>query len=233
MDDKILKKIQALLDLAGNNPNEHEAARAIEKATELMVTNRVDAIMLAAAATGRPTDSIGESNVTIEAPYPRAKSNLLGWIAHALGCEVVINTMNRIVKSVTIIGYNVDREHTEFVYTLLLLQAWRGMEKIASTGYASATRSKRKSYLIGFAERAATRLEEATRKAVQDTPGTGLVLVDRDDKVKAAFAKLYPDLKTPKSALLLDEEAAEIGARDAEQADLGQDRIRTNRNVLN
>src|SRR5581483_7873999 len=41
VDNSIIKKIQKLIALAGNNPNEHERARAMEKATELLAQHNL------------------------------------------------------------------------------------------------------------------------------------------------------------------------------------------------
>lgn len=52
--DAIVARIQKLLALAANNPNEHEASAAMAKAQEMLETYNLDLSMIGKTATGRP-----------------------------------------------------------------------------------------------------------------------------------------------------------------------------------
>jgi len=44
--DKLVKKVRALLALSGNNPSEHEAAAALEKASRLIAEHNLSMSMI-------------------------------------------------------------------------------------------------------------------------------------------------------------------------------------------
>ena len=68
-------------------PDEAEALLA--KAQELMARHAIDDAMLARAGR-RASDTVDTRTILVEAPYATAKASLLGAVAQANGCRVVM-----------------------------------------------------------------------------------------------------------------------------------------------
>lgn len=177
--EKLLNKISNLLDLANNNPNEHEAASAALKAQELMAKYHIELADL----------SEGESKeAMIKLPVVVDKGNYLKWryslaqaIADNFRCKVFskdIMTDNLDWKpAMVFFGYESDAKIAAKTFSYLFKLgnkfADRYYNKCKSEG--SLTRGVANYYLQGFVkgirdalEKQSTALMIVTPKEVED-----------------------------------------------------------------
>lgn len=83
MEDKIIKRIEKLFALSGNNPNEKEAEAALLKAQKLMAEYGIEQSQL----TG---EKITYATVYSNVPPHRINNTLAGIIAKSFSCKVII-----------------------------------------------------------------------------------------------------------------------------------------------
>lgn len=73
---RLLEKVRKLLALAGNNPNEHEAAAALARAQQLMADHGLDDVDVAASAIG---DTLASAKIAQRPPvWEHALAALIG-----------------------------------------------------------------------------------------------------------------------------------------------------------
>jgi hypothetical protein len=198
-DPRVLDRVRALLAKAESTEFAEEAEALTAKAQELMARHSIDYALLAARAGS--TEEPGGIRVGVDRPYEAAKSLLLQNVAAANRCRAV---WHQVPGFTTIVGYPADLEAVEMLYTSLLVQATTAMVQAGTRRDAfgrSRTRSFRQSFLDAFAIRIGERLrqstEEVSREAATEEGSSDLlpVLAAREDKVRAAAEKLFPEVR--------------------------------------
>ena len=222
VDDRILERVRKLLARAEHPttpPAEAEACS--EKAAALMSRYVIDQAMVDAAAPVAVAPIV--RTIDIDAPYAVPKAALLTFVARAFRvCVAVGRDLDAGGRRCTVVGFPVDVDSTELLFTSLLLQA--------STAVAAAGKGRRdikafrRAFLLGYAHTIGARLEKvqsATEdEASQRTPGSDLVLADRAARVEAAFAAEFPRLRTMRTTV--SSGGGLVAGRAAgERADLG------------
>jgi hypothetical protein len=204
--DPWLRRVQALLAKAESTEFPAEAETLLAKAQELMARHAIDDAMLQAAA-GARRDDIITTVVTVETPYDGPKSTLLGRVASANQCRMVIQGGRRGARTCVVVGHRTDVEGTKTLYSALSLYATRAMLS-ATPPLGDAPRRFRHAFLLAFAWRIGERLREAARSAVHDAeserttgPSVALVLHDRSDAVDRALAGQFPHLRTVRTSV--------------------------------
>lgn len=144
--EKILEKIKNLLDLANNNPNEHEALAAALKAQELMAKHGIDA---SAINVDEAKDEIYHAiySDTGKHEMKKWKQSLCGVIARNFRCKVYLQG-----TAIIFYGYKKDAEIAlevfKFLYNTgnkLALKHWRNAKKRGEN-----TKGLMNTYLMGF-----------------------------------------------------------------------------------
>jgi len=197
LDQRMLDRVRALLAKAESTDFAEEADAFTAKAQELMARHRIDHALLV-AATGQRDQPVTR-RVGIDNPYEAPKSLLLQVVAQANSCRAV--WMKRFGFT-TIVGFATDLDSTELLFTSLLVQATRSMTqaKPSVDQYGrNTTRSFRQSFLTAYASRIGERLSTATEEVDREmTASAGAellpVLAARDDAVRDAFEKQFPEL---------------------------------------
>ncbi len=201
---KMLARIRGLLAKAEATEFPDEAEALSGKAQELMAKFSLDSALVEADVE-IPDDSAGR-RLWVDTPYVSAKAQLVGAVAAANRCRTVVIDELAVV---TIVGAEVDLQHTEILSTSLLVQANRAMiaagKHIGRRG-ESRTRSFRQSFLMAYAQRIGERLEQtaaATQAAVPEAAADRLlpVLAKREEQVDALFTQLFPNTTTRRTRI--------------------------------
>lgn len=195
VDDRVLERVRKLLARAEHPttpPAEAEACSA--KAAALMSRHLIDRAMVDAELHDRAEPVV--RRLFVEAPYIVGKVVLLDQVAKAFGIPLAIG--NSSPRRCTLVGFAGDLAMVELLFTSLLLQASTAM-RVASVGHPNV-KAFRRSFLFGYASTIGARLKAVRQETVQEataaTPGTDLVLVDRQAQVDAAFEREFPDIET-------------------------------------
>ena len=199
IDERVLRRIRALLAKAESTTFPAEAETFTAGAQAMMARHSIDHALLATHDAGSSDAPIGR-RIGIENPYEVPKAMLLGAVAEANRCRTV---WSRGLGFSTAIGFPADLDAVELLFTSLLVQATTAMMQAGSRtdGYGrSRTRSFRQSFLTGYASRIGHRLAEATgtqtTKAATEPAGRHLlpVLAARNAAVDEAVAAMFPAL---------------------------------------
>lgn len=229
VDDKVLFRVRQMLAKAESTPYEAEADTFTAAAQKLMARHSIDQAMLTAADPARRVGAPGGRRVWLATPYVKEKVLLLDAVARANRVRTVWTTE---LDMVTLVGYEVDLEAVDTLFTSLLLQATQAMNaegKRISIGGGSRTRSFRASFLASYAMRIGERLlevaEAETESAATDYRRTGAELVPvlsaRTAEVEDYAAELFPGTVSKPISVGRDREGWAKGRQAAEQAKLG------------
>lgn len=221
----MLETIRGLLAKAESTEFAAEAEAFTAKAQELMATHSIEMAMIEGRGSRIGGVEPGSIRIKIDRPYVEPKVHLLAAGADANHCQVIFS---RIEEEAVVFGFDHDLASVELLYTSLLIQATRTMTARGSqTDWSgrNRTRSFRRSFLMGFADRIGWRLREATAMSesqAEATFGSDLlpVLSDREERVAAAVRTAFPQLgKMRTSSSNLSGWFA--GEEAADRADLG------------
>ena len=223
-DPGLLRRVRALLAKAESSEFDGEAESFTAKAQALIATYSL-ADALAHDDTDGSTDGPASIRIVIERPYPREKFALLGVVARANRCRSILHDG---LGLATVIGYPIDRDATELLFTSLLVQAAQAMQRHGSTtdGHGtSRTTSFRRSFLQGFAERIGERLADESDTVAAETaassPSLLPALASRAALVDRTVDEVFPELSRLRpSRATFDGSGYLAGVAAADRADL-------------
>lgn len=168
--EKIIEKIKNLLDLARNNPNEHEAMAAALKAQELMAKYHIDSREVEGQ---KLTEEIIESELFVRSG-DKWKFKLAHIISINFCCKVYYRGRERIV----FYGYKKDAEIATQVFQFLFETGNKLADRCYYEYYKQnrPTKGVKNQYLIGYCDgikdvlgRQCTALMIVTPKEVKDS----------------------------------------------------------------
>jgi hypothetical protein len=198
VDERVLRKVRALLAKAESTEYEDEADALTAKAQQLMTAHSIERALAEGAQQVRSHPVV--RRIWLDAPYLTAKSMVIDAVARSNSCYSILS---KAWGFVTLVGHSADLDTTELLSTSLLVQATRAMTAAGSqtSRYGtSRTRSFRQSFLVAYAGRIGERLAEASTQAQTtadaEQGGTLLpVLAARADEVRDAADALFPEVK--------------------------------------
>ena len=188
VSDAWRRRIDALLAKAESTEFGPEAEALIAKAHELMVRYSISESVL-----GTGADDVSAVPVDIGAPYASAKSSLLGAIASANCCRVVLFTTGRGAQRGVLVGRDTDRHNALAMYGWLSLYAVEAMTS-RPVPATETPRRFRHAFLLSFAVRIGERLRQRTDAVSRSGRASSLVLSDREDAVDTFMAATFPRL---------------------------------------
>ena len=223
VDAKVLRTVRALLAQAEGTDFEAEAATFTAKAQEMMTRHSIDAAMLAVSAGDAPGSSgVASKRAHIDNPYAPEKATFLAMLA---GVNNVRCVWSDWCGFATLMGFPVDLQLTEVLFTSLLVQAAQSSAQATNRDPRRKAPSFRRAFIVSFANRIAERLEEAgraSRAEAETAYGSSLapVLASRDAAVDAAYTAAFPNVK-PMRSRTYDAAGWWAGRAAADHADLG------------
>jgi hypothetical protein len=226
-DGRVLRRIRGLLAKAESSDFPEEAEALTAKAQELMTRHAVDAALLDAGAGPSTGAGVATRRVHVDDPYARAKVQLLAAVADANGVRLV---WYRALGIANLVGAPADLGAVELLFTSLLLQVAQALSAAERPlGRRSASRSFRRSFLLGYAHRIGERLQTARRRATDQAAaehGVDLlpVLRSRQAAVEDRVAELFPRVRSTRSRASVDAGGWYAGRAAAEHADVGHRR---------
>jgi hypothetical protein len=197
VDPKLVEKVRALLAKAEGTDFPAEAEAFTSKAQELMSRHAIDSAMLGADRPGDLGGDVRSRRIHIDDPYAAEKAQLLGAVA--------MNNTGRVVWDqqfgwATIVGFPIDLDLAELLFTSLLIQLTRAMGDAGRSGGRAKSASFRRAFVLSYADRIRERLTEAQHHAQDEAVqqyGTSLVpvLAARTDAVDQITQQLFPRLR--------------------------------------
>ena len=197
LDQRVLDRVRKLLAKAEHPGTPVEEAQAFSaKASALMAAYAIDQALLEADPHTSSTPVVRQ--IEVDPPYAMPRAVLLDRVARAHRVRVVIGPDGGSGRrQCSLVGFPIDLEVVEVLFTSLLLQASTAM--VHASTESSRPRAFRRAFLLGYAEviggRLATVKEETDAEADRGRTGTALVLADRADRVERLLEQEFPRVR--------------------------------------
>lgn len=220
---KVLETIRNLIAQAESTTFEEEASSFMAKAQQLMSKHSIEMAMIGDANRDRGLPTSRE--IIVKKPYASQAWTLLSHIAKANRCVTVGSGDARSEVKVTIVGFEEDIDNTEMLFTSLRLQSSFAMA-IAPVPSGTSAKSFRSSFLLGYASRVGSRLEEARKLSEEEEElkyqgaSVSLVLRNRKSEVDDKLNEMFPRLRS-RSTSIGSNEGYGSGHSAAGSADIG------------
>ena len=219
--DSIRDKVRSILERA-NHPNtpQAEAETALSLAYRLMKKYDLDEYEITKSAKQHATsDEIKIRTFEITGPYRVRRGTLLYTIAKAVSCHLYRETDVPNHQMVVMIAYGTETD----LFTLEIL--FNTAELLALRTIPLGDRCFRTSWWLGFCSGIARKLETEYRVIVKESPGVGLVLVERAERARAKMYGDVPSLRHRSFSYVNDEDAYGSGKRAGSQFSTGRNGI--------
>ena len=203
----MIEKVRAILERA-NHPNtpQAEAETALALAYRLMQKHGLKESEVARTSDKRSPDArITSKTVTITGPYRVRRGTLFHILATSLSCADYrdMEIGSRDVVTMVAFGTTDDLFALETLFTAADLLALRSMPK--------GDRRWRTSWWHGFCAGVEQKLRAEHRGIVRDSPGAGLVLVERAERAQRIMRDSTPHLHSSRSSFASDRDAYGAG----------------------
>lgn len=208
---KTLKLITKLLAKAENTPYPAEAQTFQEHAERLMVRYGIEQAVVDAEAgkEGKPQEPMVEHRVEFAGQYRVGQARGFTAIAVALRTLSILQATTSNRKILYLIGAESDVHQVLRLFASLRLQmetamaAWWLEYEFKDFLSTHEKTLERRQFQLGFLHTVASRLENIYRaEMATETPGNGLVLVDRRRRADQHARELYPDVRRARSQML-------------------------------
>ncbi|WP_449448653.1 DUF2786 domain-containing protein [Streptococcus suis] len=148
MDNKIVSKVQNLLELAYDAPNDEEGQTALLMAQRLMVKYNLS---MSDVTTARKRDKIGETVGTWEYRLPWWQEKLAAILGENFRCQTIRRRLpDDGITQIIFFGYHSDAELCTKVYEGAILYLKYRLKRLFPTITKARWKDYKKSYLLGF-----------------------------------------------------------------------------------
>lgn len=198
----MIEKVRAILERA-NHPNtpQAEAETALALAYRLMAKHGIEESDVVSRTKGRITSK----SFTITGPYRVRRGTLFHILATSLSCadyrDMEIGTRDTVVM--VAFGTDDDLFALEMLFTAADLLALRTMPR--------GDRRWRTSWWHGFCAGVEHKLRAEHRTIIRETPGAGLVLVERAERAQRVMRESTPHLHASRGCWVGDRDAFGAG----------------------
>jgi len=202
LNEKMLRRVRSLIAKAEATTFEAEAAAFMTKAQELITTHSLQDALHAHG--NQEPSTVQMVDLVVDNPYRGRKAELLGAVGQANRCRVVIGQSH-----CTLIGYPIDIQATDLIFSSLLFQASAAMlregKQIDARG-VNRTKSFRNAFIAGFASRIGQRLVDADQRVTHEAEVQGSqslvpVLRERSREIDRVLHDAFPSLRTTRTRI--------------------------------
>lgn len=149
MNNKVIFKIQNLLELAYDAPNDEEGQTALLMAQKLMVKHNLS---MNDITTTQTKNKIGETVGTWEYRMPWWQEKLAAILGENFRCKTIRRVFDEGITQMIFFGYQSDAELCTKVYEGAILYLKYRLERLFPTISKARWKDYKKSYLLGFLE---------------------------------------------------------------------------------
>ena len=158
-EEKIIDKIRKLMTLA-NSANEHEAALAAARATELMLKHEIAEAQLATEEGAEVIEVVERESIDESGSIIPWKGNLCAGLAQSMGCEFYYGSTKYVrgtkqKRTYLIIGQESKRAMIKYMYDYLCAELIR----LADSAFRKAVLKQRADYIAEVKEYKASGLD--------------------------------------------------------------------------
>ena len=163
MDNKIISKVQNLLELAYDAPNDEEGQTALLMAQKLMVKHNLS---MSDIKTSQKNDNIGETVGHWEYRMVWWKEKLAAILGENFRCKTIRRRLvEKGITQMIFFGYDTDAELCTKVYEGSLLYLDYRLKRLFPTVSKARWKDYKKSYLLGFLDGLDQRFKNQTQSS--------------------------------------------------------------------
>jgi hypothetical protein len=225
--DSIRDKVRSILERA-NHPNtpQAEAETALTLAYRLMQKYNLDEYEIS-KSTGKhsASDEIKIKTFKITGPYRVRRGTLLYTIAKAVSCHSYRDKDVPNHQTVVMVAYGAAGD----LFALETL--FHAAELLALRTMPHGDRCYRTSWWLGFCSGIARKLERECRVIIKESPGVGLVLVERAERARTKMLDDIPNLRYSSYSYINDEDAYGSGRRAGSQFTTGRNSVNSQHQI--
>lgn len=220
-----IRRVRGLLEKAAATDSEHEREALQTKAMELMARYGIEDAQLNAVGPQKGREKIILVHLDpLGGTYEDERWMLLASVATPLRCAVYRREAPNRCLGYTMIGHESDVGRVRLLFSYLDLHALRSMQRVLAVG-AAEQRKARRSWLRGFSLSINIRLQQIEGNLVEEatasTPGTDLILANRQQEVLREARRLFPDVSLERFDSPEVSPASAAGYREGQRVDLG------------
>lgn len=216
--DNLNAKVRAILEKA-NHPNtpQAEAETALALAFRLMQKYDIDESSVSKRSFDNET--IVTKTFVITGPYRVRRGTLLWNIAQAVSCHSYRDMMEPNPTQVVMVAFGTESDlfSLEALYTAADLLAVRTIP--------SGDRRFKTSWWRGYCEAIGAKLAKEHQSIVKESPGVGLVLVEKSERAQKHMMQNTPHLHSNTSNYRSDRDAFGAGHRAGQQFSGGRNSV--------
>lgn len=221
METKIIEKIQNLLELAYDAPNDEEGQTALLMAQKLMVKHNLS---MSDIEVQQANQAIGETIGTEEYRLPRWQVKLAAILGENFRCQTLRRRdRTKGVTQIIFFGYQSDAELCTKVYEGAILYLKYRLKRLFPTIPKAYWKDYKKSYLLGFLEGLNYRFKTQLRSSNEFA-----LAVQIPNKVLEEQKRRLGNLKTKTVRLTIetiDHDAYTMGHKHAKETKLMPDEL--------
>jgi hypothetical protein len=213
--DNLHAKVRAILEKA-NHPNtpQAEAETALTLAFRLMQKYGIDESSVSKRTFDYET--VKTKTFTITGQYRVRRGTLLWNIANAVSCHSYRDMMEPNPTQVIMVAFGTEND-------LFSLEAlYTAADLLAARSIPSGDRRFKTSWWRGYCEAIGAKLAKEHQTIVKESPGVGLVLVERAERARRVMVQNTPHLHSSTSNYRSDREAFGAGHRAGQQFSSGR-----------
>ena len=202
VDDGVKQKVRAILERA-NHPNtpQAEAETALALAYRLMQKHGIDEIDVKHQESGAMTSK----TFTITGPYRVRRGTLFHILATSLSCADYRDMENASRDAVVMVAFGT----TDDLFALETL--FTAAEMLALRSMPAGDRRWRTSWWHGFCAGIEKKISAEHRSMVRESPGAGLVLLERAERAQRHMRATTPHLHASRGSYVTDRDAYGAG----------------------
>ena len=213
--DNLHAKVRAILEKA-NHPNtpQAEAETALTLAFRLMQKYNIDERSINKRTFDNET--VTSKTFTITGQYRVRRGTLLWNIANAVSCHSYRDMMEPNPTQVIMVAFGTEND-------LFSLEAlYTAADLLAARSIPAGDRRFKTSWWRGYCEAIGAKLAKEHQTIAKESPGVGLVLVERAERARRVMVQNTPHLHSNSSNYRSDREAFGAGHRAGQQFSSGR-----------
>lgn len=166
MNDKIIERLKKLLALAGNNPSQAEAEAAMAKAQAVAIEHGIDLAMIGDSQAENETEIIRDE-MEFGQRLPTVNNYVANILIKFFNVKIITSGGRNNGRKLIFVGKRDDIHTAKYIYTWLaetMVRCWHSYYKTA----VGIPLSHKQSYLLGFYNGLATKMEANKRSVEAD-----------------------------------------------------------------
>ena len=228
MNDRLIEKLQKILALAGNNPNQAEAELAMAKAQEMALAHGID-LALIGKADDADVDEIMQETLDMGQRLPTVNSFISDILVKFFDVRIIMSGSRQSGRRLIFVGTRDAIQTAKYIYSWLgdtMVRCWQNYYH----NTAGVELSSKQSYLFGFHNGLVNKLDR-NRKEIEASKLTNtndrnkyaVACVNMKEKIQNFLDDTFENLrKVPTKSVRINQESYGRGVTDGNNCNIAK-----------